>query len=249
MAYRRSPLMQERLADNRERILGAARTLIARGGFRAASIAAVAQEVGLSTGAIYRYFPSKAGLFVELLSAAVDHEVAILRRVIGEPGPAAARLRAAVESFAARALKGPHLAYAFIVEPTDPEVEAARILCRRQFGAVFEDILRQGVRRGEFPVQRIEITAACIVGAFTEALVRPVAPHSPIVHKARGQALVNGIADACLRAAGHALPRPAERPAQRPGARQRASATSSRKPAQAASVAASSAGRRGRNNT
>ena len=68
MAYRRSPLMQERLADNRERILRAARTLIARGGFREASIAAVAQEVGRSTGAIYRYFPSKAGLFVELLT-------------------------------------------------------------------------------------------------------------------------------------------------------------------------------------
>jgi AcrR family transcriptional regulator len=204
MAYRRSPLMQERLADNRERILRAARTLIARGGFREASIAAVAQEVGLSTGAIYRYFPSKAGLFVELLTAAVDREVAILRGVAGRPGPAAVRLAAAVESFASRALKGPHLAWAFIVEPTDPEVEAARIVCKRQFGAVFEGLLAEGVRRGEFPAQRVEVTAACIVGAFTEALVRPLAPQAPAVHKARGQALVAGICAACLRAAGHA---------------------------------------------
>jgi AcrR family transcriptional regulator len=245
MAYRRSPLMQERLADNRERILRAARTLIARGGFREASIAAVAQEVGLSTGAIYRYFPSKAELFVELLGAAVDHEVAILRQVIAQPGSAAARLRAAVESFATRALKGPHLAYAFIVEPTDPEVEAARILCKRQFGAVFADVLRRGVQSGEFPAQRIEITAACIVGAFTEALVRPVAPQAPTVRKARGRALVADIADACLRVAGHPGS-PGGTRTQRGGAKRRATATSSRKPAQAPRDAASSAGRPGR---
>jgi len=202
MAYRRSPLMQERLADNRERILRAARTLIARGGFREASIAAVAQEVGLSTGAIYRYFPSKAELFVELLTAAVDHEVAILRGLAARPGPAAQRLQAAVESFASRALKGPHLAWAFIVEPTDPEVEAARIVCKRQFGAVFEGLLREGVRRREFPAQQPAITAACIVGAFTEALVRPLAPHAPAIPKARSTALVKGISAACLRAAG-----------------------------------------------
>jgi AcrR family transcriptional regulator len=197
--------MQERLADNRERILRAARTLIARGGFREASIAAVAQEVGLSTGAIYRYFPSKAELFVELLTAAVDHEVAILRGVASRPGPAAKRLGAAVESFASRALKGPHLAWAFIVEPTDPEVEAARIVCKRQFGAVFEGLLREGVRRREFPAQRVDVTAACIVGAFTEALVRPLAPQAPPVPKARGAALVKGISATCLRAAGATL--------------------------------------------
>jgi AcrR family transcriptional regulator len=194
--------MQERLAENRERILRAARTLIARGGFREASIAAVAQEVGLSTGAIYRYFPSKAELFVELLTAAVDHEVAILRGLAARPGPAARRLQAAVECFASRALKGPHLAWAFIVEPTDPEVEAARIVCKRQFGAVFEGLLREGVRRGEFPAQQPAITAACIVGAFTEALVRPLAPHAPAIPKGRAAALVKGISAACLRAAG-----------------------------------------------
>ena len=66
MAYRRSPLMQERLADNRQRIVRAARKLIASDGFRGASMTAVAAASGLSTGALYRYFPSKAELYVEL---------------------------------------------------------------------------------------------------------------------------------------------------------------------------------------
>jgi AcrR family transcriptional regulator len=201
MAYKRTPLMQERLADNRERIVAATRLLIARGGFREASIAAVAQEVGLSTGAIYRYFPSKAALFVEMLTAAVDMEIQVLRGIADRPLPAAVRLREAVESFSSRALKGPHLAYAFIVEPTDPEVEAARILCRGRFVAVFEELVRQGVRRGEFPTQKVDVTAACIVGAFTEALVRPIATQGRS-STAADRKLVRAIAELCLRAVG-----------------------------------------------
>ncbi|MDB5968483.1 MAG: TetR/AcrR family transcriptional regulator [Hydrocarboniphaga sp.] len=198
MAYRRSPLMQERLADNRQRIVLAARRLIAAGGFREASIAAVAAEVGLSTGAIYRYFPSKAELFVEVLTNAVAHEIAILSAIIAGPDTATQRLRAAVESFASRALEGPHLAYAFIAEPIDPEVDAARIICRQQFGEVFEKVLKSGVKSGEFASQSTEISAACIVGAFTEALIRPVAPTAKTSDKKK---LIKAIADFCVRAA------------------------------------------------
>jgi len=203
MAYRRSPLMQERLADNRQRIVQATRRLIAKGGFREASIAAVAQEVGLSTGAIYRYFPSKSELFVEVLTHAVDNECAILNAIIGREAPATERLRAAVESFASRALEGPHLAYAFIAEPIDPEVDAARIVCRRQFSAVFEKVLRAGIKSGEFAAQAPDVTAACIVGAFTEALIRPVtSPSTP----AAARKLVRAIAEFCVRAATGAGP-------------------------------------------
>lgn len=190
--------MQERLADNRQRIIAATRQLVAQGGFREASINAVSNAVGLSTGAIYRYFPSKAELFVEVLDSAVTHEIEVLRTVVDGPGSASERLRAAVELFAKRALEGPHLAYAFIAEPTDPEVEAARILCRRRFGAVFEEVLKAGVQAGEFAPQAVQISAACIVGAFTEALIRPVAPSG---RQESSRKLVKSIADFCVRAA------------------------------------------------
>lgn len=190
--------MEERLADNRERILLAARKLIAGGGLREASITAVSQVAGLSTGAIYRYFPSKADLFVEVLTKAVSHEVAILEGIIAKPGTDTERLRAAVRSFASRALEGPHLAYAFIAEPADPEVDAARILCRERFGEVFKTVLRDGIASGEFPKQSVDVGAACIVGAFTEALTRPVAPTTKPA--ASGKKLVDAIADFCVRA-------------------------------------------------
>jgi AcrR family transcriptional regulator len=193
--------MQQRLADNRQRIVLAARRLIAAGGFRETSMTAVAKEVELSTGALYRYFPSKSELFVEVLSDAVAHEVSILRSIIERPGSAVQRLRAAVASFAARALAGPNLAYAFIAEPTDREVEAARLICRAKFSEVFTDVLRDGVTAGEFPPQPVEISAACIVGAFTEALVRPVAPLAAAARPCESDKLINSIVEFCVRAA------------------------------------------------
>jgi AcrR family transcriptional regulator len=201
MVYRRSPLMQERLTANRAAIVQAARRLIAAGGFRDTSMTAVAKAAGLSTGALYRYFPSRSQLFVEVLTDAVAHEVAILRAIVERPGSALQRLRAAVTSFASRALAGPHLAYAFIAEPADQEVEAARLICRQQFSEVFKDLLRQGIAAGEFPAQAVDIGAAGIVGAFTEAVVRPVAPITPAARAAEGDKLVKAIAEFCVRAA------------------------------------------------
>lgn len=174
MAYRRSALMEKRLANNRERILAAARRLVAEGGFRKAQIAAVAAAAGVSTGMIYRYFRSKSELFTEVLTAAVEHEIEILEEIRKGSGSARQRLYAAVESFTRRAFAGPNLAYAFIAEPAEPEVDTARIRARKRFSGVFKAILKEGIAAGEFPAQDVDASAACIVGAYTEALVGPL---------------------------------------------------------------------------
>lgn len=200
MAYKRSPLMEERMAGARERILVAARELVAAGGYRNAPVTAVAAQAGVSTGLIYRHFPSKAELFVEVLSAAVAHEVEILEGIAAGPEPAPQRLRLAITAFVRRALAGPGLAHAFIVEPVDPEVEAERMRGRRRFGGVFRRLVQDGIASGAFPAQDADVTAACIVGAFTEALVGPTAP-SRQAHRDE-HALADSISAFCLRAAG-----------------------------------------------
>ncbi|MGH8443097.1 MAG: TetR/AcrR family transcriptional regulator [Nevskiaceae bacterium] len=196
MAYRRTRRVKQRLAENRERIVLGARALITRGGLRQAQMAEVAKGAGMSTGAIYKYFPSQTELFIEVLRDAVRHEIDILQQIAKAPGSNAQRLRLAVESFVRRALEGPHLAYAFIAEPADARVEAARLRARRALTEVYQGIVREGIARGEFPEQDLDVTAACIFGAFTEALVGPIA--------ARGvrdkEKLVRAIVTFCERA-------------------------------------------------
>lgn len=196
MAYRRTHRVKQRLAENRERIVLGARQLIAQGGLREAQMAAVASAAGLSTGALYRYFPSQTDLFIEVLRDAVRHEIAILQQIAGGSGSCAERLRMAVESFVRRALEGPHLAYAFIAEPADARVDAARLRARKAFSEVYQGIVREGIACGEFPDQDLDVTAACIFGAFTEALVGPIAARAVRDE----QELVGAIVTFCERA-------------------------------------------------
>jgi len=201
LAYRRSDTMEQRIAQTRARILQATRQLVARGGFREAQVAAIAADAGVSTGLIYRYFPSKAELFVEVLSEAIAAEIVILRSAAACHASPCAQLAAAIDAFVRRALAGPMLAYAFIAEPVDAQVDAERIRGRRRIGDVFANILCAGITCGEFPAQDVDVTSACIVGAFTEALVGPVAPILRQNNPDRQQ-LTQSIRCVCLRAAG-----------------------------------------------
>jgi hypothetical protein len=93
-------------------------------------------------------------------------------------GGAAARLAASVRAFATRALRARRLAYAIIAEPADPLVDEVRLDYRRAQGQVFASIITDGIAAGELPAQDTRASAACLVGAFLEGLVGPLAPGS-----------------------------------------------------------------------
>ncbi|KAG1533996.1 hypothetical protein G6F50_015684 [Rhizopus delemar] len=71
---------------------------------------------------------------------------------------------------------------------------------RSAFGDVFLRLVEEGVAAGELPVQDAHVAAACLVGAFTEAMVGPTAP-SREAHRDE-DALVDAICSFCLRAIG-----------------------------------------------
>ena len=89
---------------------------------------------------------------------------------------APARIDAAVETFARRALRGRRLAWALIAEPVDPAVEAERLVFRRAYRDAFADVIARESPRGELPEQDPATSAAALVGAIGEALVGPVSP-------------------------------------------------------------------------
>ena len=60
---------EEHKERRREQILEGARRCFARHGYEGATVARLEQEIGLSRGAIFNYFPNKAALFVELAIA------------------------------------------------------------------------------------------------------------------------------------------------------------------------------------
>lgn len=199
MVYRRTERVARRQADKRAAILAAARGLVAEGGWPAVQMDDVAIRAGVATGTVYRYWSSKAELCAAIVAEVSTREVGVVRAVAESDGAPRERLEAAVRVFATRALRGRRLAWALIAEPVDPEVEAVRLDHRGQLAACFEAVLRQGVARRAFRRLDPAVAAACIVGAFMEALVGPLAPARGTGARA-DRHLVEQITQFCLRA-------------------------------------------------
>src|SRR5438067_2469490 len=106
VAYRATVRTEARRAEVRSRIVHAALDLVRRGGYREASVAAVAQGAGVATGTVYRYFPSKSQLFAEVFRVASQHEVDAVAAAMAGPAHALDRVALGVETFARRALRG-----------------------------------------------------------------------------------------------------------------------------------------------
>jgi len=197
MPYRPTERTRARLAAARERIVAAALTQLAEGGYASASVVAVARRAGVATGSVYRHFPSKGELFAEVFRRAAQREVDVLISMTDLHEPVTQRLAAWVEAFVRRALAEPVRAYALIAEPVDPAVEAERLTFRRAYADLFERALRDGMRAGQLPELDAQLAATAIVGALAEALVGPLQRR-----EAGADALVAGLQTFVLQSVG-----------------------------------------------
>ncbi|MCK9931233.1 TetR family transcriptional regulator [Frankia sp. Mgl5] len=198
MPYRRTTAVDDRLAAARERLIVAATDLVADTGWAGASVTAVAAAADMSVGSVYQHFPSKSALVVEVFRRAADREATLISALAAVPtaavptaavpdatvpgaaeAPAAGgdpvdRLVQAVALFTRRALARRGLAYALLVAPSDPAVEAERLDFRRRYRDVFAALVREGVEAGSLPAQDPMVAAAALTGAIGEVLVGPV---------------------------------------------------------------------------
>src|ERR671937_1575416 len=103
MPYRETAQTRARRDAVRERIVGAAREQVAKGGYASASVQAVARRAGVATGSVYRHFPSKAELFAEVFRRASQRELDVVAAAVADRSvPVRERLAAAIEAFARR---------------------------------------------------------------------------------------------------------------------------------------------------
>lgn len=196
--------------ETRARLLVAAVEVLEDGGYGAASVAAIAERADLATGTLYRHFPSKADLFVEVIRRMAEQELAAMERAAGETRSAAEELDAVVATFAARALSRPRLAWALVYEPLDPPVDAQRLAYRREYARRMAAFVRERVDAGELPDQDPDTTAAALIGGIVEALVGPLAPVAGA--NADPDAVIEALTSFCRRAVGADLPAPERTP-------------------------------------
>lgn len=184
----------------RERLLAAAVELLEEGGYAAASVAAIAERAGVSAGALYRHFPSKAELFVEVFRTVAERELAALYEASSVSGTVVDRLEAVIGEFTRNSLDKPRLAWALGYEPVDPLVDVERLAYRQTYRERLAELLRLGIAGGELPEQDVEVAAASLIGAISEALVGPLSPVRG--ERVSAEAIVAALTGFCRRAIG-----------------------------------------------
>lgn len=138
-------------SGSRARILDAARRRFERFGFRRTGVTEIARDAGVAAGTLYRYFPSKEDMFLQVLDAENDEWLASARRALDAPGSAIERIArlgaASVEFNAGSAL------FRAVID-CDTEIIAAPLLepiaqrVREQTAAMMAEVLREGVDEG-----------------------------------------------------------------------------------------------------
>ncbi len=207
MVYRTTPLRIDRDHALRERILGCALQRVAEGGFAALTMQALAEDVGIATGSLYRHFRSKGELAADVFASASQREVDALGAALRGAGDPAQRLAAGIRQFAARAWHSRRLAFALIAEPVDPEVDEQRLLYREAYAELFIELLEEGRVAGVFRLHSASLIAACLVGAIAESMVGPLSPPARAAREAGYPVLTledvtEGLVSFCLRAVG-----------------------------------------------
>ena len=159
----------------REQILEGGRRAFIAGGFRGTSVPSIAAEAGVSVGLIYRYFPSKEELFLELCISGTPGELADLAERVAPIEDPVERVRASINSYfdaLLHAIGAPLVLQALSAAPADERIRQAlrrRGDDLRGFSALLFD---DAIRRGEMdPASDVAELAAATTMLLDGALV------------------------------------------------------------------------------
>jgi AcrR family transcriptional regulator len=169
---RRAPAHAEAM---RERILEGGRRAFNAGGFRGTSVPAIAAEAGVSVGLIYRYFPSKEELFLELCISGTPGELELLADRIAPIEDPMVRLTTAIDSYfdaLFHAIGAPLVLQALAAAPSDERIRESlrrRGDDLRGFSAQF---VRDAIARGELdPATDVDEVARVTTMLLDAALI------------------------------------------------------------------------------
>lgn len=176
----------------RSRILAAAATLFASRGFADVQMDDVARLAGMGKPTLYRYFPSKAELFLAAFDGLLDGIDARLQEIAAGGRPprqqVAEMIEALVTGLADQIATLPYL------EGENPDVAGRWRLAyrrrRRQILGRLRQVLETGLASGEFSGIDLDVTPALIMGMVRGGLTGAQAPVGQIV--AAIQAMILG---------------------------------------------------------
>jgi AcrR family transcriptional regulator len=200
---RRRPNRAEKREANRARILRAARMVFGARGFHAATIEEIADEAGLSNGAIYYNFDSKGELFFALLEERLDERIEHIRRTLASaPSGLALEVeardatRSLIESREWRLLLLEFIAHAARTPALAERLRSHKRRMRSALSELLEQRLEDGDIRPPVPIDQLALAVVGLAnGLAIEELSDPGSVPDELLGQLLGALLAAGARD------------------------------------------------------
>jgi AcrR family transcriptional regulator len=153
----------------RAEILGAAERIFIRDGYQGATIRKIAEEVGVSSTALYMHFRDKDEILLEICEGAISTLLALNSEISGRPIDSVSRVRMMLDAYMRFGLENPNT-YRLAFCSASAEFAAQRrevtadlgVRCYERFMSVVAEIAAEGrLRLGDADDAAFALWAAC----------------------------------------------------------------------------------------
>ena len=136
----------------KEQVLEAAAALFSRKGYHSTTVRDIAEESGMLSGSLYAHFAGKEEMLFAIVERSADQFVAAAQPIVHGPGPASAKLRAAMAAHLQVVASSLDAATIFLHEwkVLSPDRRAVVKAKRSAYESLLAQIIHQGVASGEF---------------------------------------------------------------------------------------------------
>jgi AcrR family transcriptional regulator len=152
----------------RAEILHAAERIFLRDGYQGATIRKIADEVGVSSTALYMHFRDKDEILLEICEGAIGALLAQNTEIAGRPIDAVARVRLMLDAYIRFGLENPNtywLTFCSSPDEISPDKHTAAsdlgARCYERFQGTIADAANEGRLRSEVNVAAQALWAAC----------------------------------------------------------------------------------------
>lgn len=139
-------------AEREQQIIAAAKEVFSERGYGSASVAEIAQRVGIVEGAIYKYFPSKGDLLIRVMQEFYDGLIADVRVGVTHIRSSEDRLRYIIAKHVETFIADVGLCRLLLreVRPDSDLYASAIIDLNRRYTSIALSVIVDGMRSGEF---------------------------------------------------------------------------------------------------
>ncbi|MDX8356435.1 TetR/AcrR family transcriptional regulator [Sphingopyxis terrae] len=166
--------------ETRRRLLDASKTVFAKSGYKEASNRLIAAAAGITTGAIYHYYPSKQALFLAVHGELQEEQLSRLNPVVDSSATLREALSKIVETMVEGRIKDPHSTEFFSVvrfeARRNPDISSA--LEDSSWLRLYDRLVALGVRTGEVQPEMARALKA-VLAVFLLGYTQHAAEASP----------------------------------------------------------------------